>query len=326
LQQKTFAHKELWELSFYDYIDDSLLCKKYVQALVATVRGMSNANTIHFDRLQRFLKIEPNLFQVILKKIVEKNEKEGTRLQVWMDFFSEHFDKLGNDIELIKKAYFQQDKIHNHFDYKGKGFLNILEKDSNFLFEYTSALYSEKHFGLSANRKNLSFVWQVEKIESALTKVFDLVIKKEPYFGITDHFCNSFFRNLQVDEKERAKKFLLEYCKANNSDSHKMNIVTDIVRHSMPEIFEEVLLLFLSLNQDRETFSKIWWRGNRTSGSGNVILSDIEAADWRNILSLVEKSTVGIKLISIKQYLNEQIEACLKNGDRERLWRFTERY
>lgn len=327
LRRKTFNHKELWELSFYDYIADNLLNKEYIQALVDTVSSMSNANTIHFDRLQRFLKIEPNLFQVILKKIVEKNEKEGTRLQVWMDFFSEHFDQLGDDIDLIKKAYLQQDKIQNHFDYQGKGFLNILKKDSNFLYEYVSSLYSAKQFGLSGSHEDFSFVWKIQNTESVLTKVFDLIIEKEPYFfGISDHFCNSFFRNLQAEEKDRAKKFLLDYCKSNHTNSHKMNIVVDIARHSMRELFEDVLLLFLTLNQKRETFSEIWWRGNGTSGSGNVILSDIEAADWRNILSIVEKSSVGVSLIPIKQYLNEQIESCLKSGDRERLWRFIERY
>ncbi|ASS47509.1 MAG: hypothetical protein A3D31_16885 [Candidatus Fluviicola riflensis] len=326
LKRQSFNHKELWELSFYDYIADDLLSKEYVQALVDTISSMTNANTIHFDRLQRFLKFEPNLFQIILRKIVEKNEKEGTRLQVWMDFFSEHFERLGNDVELIKKAYLQQGKIHNHFDYQGKGFLNILKKDSNFIYEYVSDLYSVKHFGLSGSHKDLSFVWKIENIEPVLVKVFELILEREDYFGISDHFCNSFFRNLQGDEKERAKIFLLEYCKFNNADSNKMNIVVDIARHSMRELFEEILFLFLTLNQDRETFSKIWWRGNGTSGSGNVILSDIEAADWKNILSIVERSDAGIKLLPIKQYLNERVESCLRSGDRERLWRFTEQH
>lgn len=326
IQNQDFNHKGLWELSFYDYLEDSLLSYEYVKALVSTVSSLKDANTIHFDRLQRFLKIEPNLFQIILRTIVEKNEKEGTRLQVWMDFFSIHFDQLGDDIELIKKAYLQQDSIHNHFDYEGKGFLNILKKDTSFLLEYVKALYSEKQFGLSADKRNLGFVWQVEDIEQVLKDVFDLVIEKEPYFGILDHFCNSFFRHLQGESKEKAKLFLINYCKENYTSSDKMNVIVDIVRHSMRELFDEILLLFLSLSQDRELFSKIWWRGNGTSGTGNVILADIEAADWRNILSIVEKSTVGIKLIPIKKYINEQIEYCLKSGDWERQRRFLERH
>jgi hypothetical protein len=326
VQQQEFLNKGLWELSFYDYIEDSLISKEYVQALVHTVSSMKESNIIHFDRLQRFLKFEPNLFQIVLRTIVEKNEKEGTRLQVWMDFFSTHFEQLGDDNALIKKAYLQQDKILSHFDYEGKGFLNILKKDPKFLIEYVNSLYSDKHYDISSNHKNLAFVWQVENIEGEIKSVFDLVIDKEPYFGILDHFCNSFFRNLQGEMTERPKKFLLDYCKENFSDSNKMNVLIDIVRHSMKEMFEEILLLFLSLSQDRDIFSKIWWRGNGTSGTGNVILADIEMADWRNILSTVEKSKVGIKLIPIKKDLNEKIEYCQKSGDWERQRRFLERY
>jgi len=326
LQKQDFLYKGHWELSFYDYIDDSLLSKEYVQALVHTISIMKGTNTIHFDRLKRFLNIEPNLFQIILRTIVEKNEKEGTRLQVWMDFFSTHFEQLGDDFVLIKKGYLQQDKIHNHFDYEGKGFLNILKKDSSFLIDYVDSLYSEKNFSISSRHENLSFVWQVENIEAVLKNVFDLIIEKETYFGFSDHFCNSFFRNLQGETKERAKKFLIDYCKSNFSDSNKMNLIVDIVRHSMKDMFDEILLQFLSLSQDRDIFSKIWWRGTGTSGSGNVILADIEMADWLNILSIVEKSSVGMKLIPIKKYLNEQIEYCKKNGDWERQRRFLERY
>ncbi len=326
LKNHEFRHKSAWELSFYNSMDDSLLNKDYVQALINTVGNMSEANMIHFDQLQRFLTIEPDLFQIVLKRIVEKNENEGARLQVWMDFFSTHFDWLGDDIELIKKAYLQQDKIHHHFDYEGKGFLCILKKDSTFLLDYIRELYSVSQFGFLSDVKNLGFIWQVVNIENILKDVFDLVIANEPYFGISDHFCNSFFRNLQDETKERAKNFLIDYCKTNYTDSDKMNIVVDIARNSMGEMFDEILLLFLSLSQDRDVFSKIWWRGNGGSYSGDVIIADIEMADWRNILSIVEKSTAGIKLIPIKKYLNEQIEYCLKSGDWERQRRFLKRF
>ncbi len=325
IQSKDFNLKAHWELSFYDYLEDSLLTKGYVDAIVNTVSNMSGSNTVHFDRLQRFLSIEPNLFQVVLRKIVEKNEN-GTGLQVWMDFFSTHFDKLGDNIDLIKKAYIQQDKIHNHFDYEGKGMFNILKQDPQFLMEYVESLFSERKFGLSGDHRRLGFVWQVDGIEPVLTEVFDLVIEREPYFGILDHFCNSFFRNIPEDSKEKAKDFLFQFVRANNSDHQKVNVAVDIARHSMKEVFEEMLLLFLSINQEVGVFSKIMWRGSGTSGTGDVILADIEAADWRNILAIVNKSQMGIKLLPIKKYLNERIESCLKSGDWERQRRFLERY
>ncbi|WP_157676868.1 hypothetical protein [Chryseobacterium sp. T16E-39] len=326
IEQNNFIHKPLWELSFYDYLDDSLLSSKYVHSLLNTVRSMNDSYTIHFDRLKRFLMIEQNLFQIILKTIVQKNEKDGTKLQLWMDFFIEYFDQLGNDIELIKKAYIQQDKISNHFDYEGKGMLNILKEDPDFLLEYINSLYNEKQFGISGDRKHLEFIWQVEGIENVLLKVFDLIVEKEPYLGFGEHFCNSFFRNLKSDQKEKASQFIINYIKTNYANSNKMNIVVDIARHSMRELFDDILLLFLTLTQDKNIFDKIWWRGNGGTYSGNVNIGDIEATDWRNILSIVEKSNVGINLIPIKRYINEQIEYSLKRADWERQRRFLERY
>ena len=80
--------------------------------------------------------------------------------------------------------------------------------------------------------------------QKVLKTVFDLVIEKEPYFGILDHFCNSFFRNLRDGTNEKAKDFLRDYCKENFSDSNKMNVIVDIIRHSMKDMYDEILLLF----------------------------------------------------------------------------------
>ena len=80
-----------------------------------------------------------------------------------------------------------------------------------------------------------------------------------------------------------------------------------------------------SLTQEIDLFSKIWWRGNGgTVVCGDVNLGDLEASDWRNILSIVEKSDLGIKLIPIKKYLNSQIENALRYADWERKRKFIE--
>ena len=104
-----------------------------------------------------------------------------------------------------------------------------------------------------------------------------------------------------------------------------MNIIVDVIRHTMKSLYERVLLLFISLTQDVSLFSKIWWRGNGTSGVGEVILADIEAADWREIIAIVEKSDAGFKLYPIKEYLQEKIAQCLRHGDWERQNRFLRR-
>lgn len=324
LQQCEFELAELWELSFYDCIDDSLVNADLSVSLVKTISKMNNPNIIHFDRLERFLNVEPNLFQIILRTITEKNEREGTCLQVWMDFFSKHFDNLGDDIKLIKKAYIQQNLIQNDFDYEGKGFLEILKIDRNFLIEFIEGLYSasDRH-NLRGDHSDLSFVWYIENIEESLVQVFDLIIEKDVYFGILEHYCNVFFRNQKEEGlKKRADDFIRKYVIDNNQDYKKMQIIVDLIRHSRKELNEEIFLLFISLNQNIEIFGRLMWRGNGGTYSGDVIIGDIQAAEWRNLLEITNKSDLGIKLIPIKTYLNEEIQSCLQRGDRERERKF----
>ncbi|MCK5535685.1 MAG: ATP-binding protein [Bacteroidales bacterium] len=326
IQSNEFKDKHLWELSFHETIKYFLIDTKYIQALINTISNLNETTVIHIERFERFRAFEPNLFQILLTLIVDKNEKESFHLRLWMGFFSEHFDKLGDDIELIKKAYLQQGRIQPRFDFNGKGLLNILKVDSIFLVEYVDNLYSNDEFRNSGSHTNLSFVWQIPEIESIIEKVFDLSVEEEQYLGILEHSANSFFHNLQNGSKEKATKFLINYSKIYHSDPKRMNIVVDITRHAMKELFEDVLLQFISLNQNIEVFSRIWWRGNGSSGVGDIILADIEAADWRNILSIIEKSNIGIKLLPIKRYVSEKIESCLKSGDFERQRRFLERF
>lgn len=114
----------------------------------------------------------------------------------------------------------------------------------------------------------------------------------------------------------------MKYLKTVYSDPNRINLVVDIVRNSCKELFESVLLTYVSLNSNTEDFDKIYWRGNEGSYSGDVIIGDIEATEWHNILSIIEKSPLGIDLIPIKKYVIDQESVALKRGESERERRF----
>ena len=187
IQEQDFLHKPMWELSFYDHLDNGFLNEDYIQTLLKTVDSIHDRYMIHFDRLKKFLVIEPKLFQLLLQRIVEKNEKEEKKIQLWIDLFEKDFDLLGDDIDLIEKAYLQQEEINSHLDYEGKAFLNILQKDSKFLLKYVANLYKADGFSLSGDSKNFGFIWKVRDIENDLEEVFNFITEKDRYLGIGDH-------------------------------------------------------------------------------------------------------------------------------------------
>jgi hypothetical protein len=142
------------------------------------------------------------------------------------------------------------------------------------------------------------------------------------YHAILPVHLNMFFKNLNEQEKEVANEFLYQYVKQNSHNSLKINIVIDIVRHSRKELFEKIINIYISSNSDVNDFKEIWWRGNGGSYSGDVIFGDIEAADWRNILNIIEKSEHSVEIYPIKKYLIDQEANALKSADWERKNRF----
>ena len=234
-------------------------------------------------------------------------------------------DLLEANIELGKRIYIKQAAIQHHFDYQ-KGMLSsLLIKDSKFLINYINALYFNNSTKCKLDNDSvLSIVWNIDSIEDVLIEVFEMFCKEKPYF-ISKHFCNSFFRNMSVEAKERAGLFLLDYCKQNYNDTQKINIIVDIARNSMKEYYSRILLLYISLTQDKDMFSEIYWCLSEGVYAGDVIIGDVEAAKWHNVLSIVNQSNIGYRLIPIKQFINEQIEICQRSAEKDRRYRFIER-
>jgi hypothetical protein len=173
----------------------------------------------------------------------------------------------------------------------------------------------------------LGFVWDCETIESIFCTVFNLMTENAEDYSFSEDRINDFF---YFDNNEifklKAKKFLFNYSKENIKNTTKINLVIDIMLHSMREYYEEYILFVLDLNCDVTFFSKIYWRGQSTFGMGDVILEEIDASDWRNILSVVDKSEPGIKLIPIKRYIKDMIDSCTRSADKRRREQFLYQY
>jgi len=325
LQKSEFKYKPTWELMFLENIPIQLATEQHIVLIKNSINNINYYCTIFFDKLEKFQIFDQNLLRNILNIIVNKNEN-NEKIHLWYDTFDKYFEQLGDDIELIKKAYLQQVSLENIFDYDKKSFLKILTKDKYFLLEFVKYLYtknSDKYY--IKDEHELIIIWQVGNIETVLNDVFDLICEKENYYYILKEYCNSFFYNIKEYTKERAKIFLFNYCKKNYKNSDKVNLIINIIRHTMREYYEDIILLYLSLTQDKELFSEISWRENvNKTYSYDVNFGDMEASDWRNIYSIVDKSELGIKLLPIKQYINSNIEIALKRAEFERKRKYLE--
>jgi len=321
ISQKNYALKTQWKLIFFTYIDQSIITGKTIRDLITTAEEITENSYFSIGTFYRYLNVEPKLFEILLQIIVRKNEQSS--IVIWDELYDEYYHLIGNDHSLIEKSYLQQCKIHSHFDYNAKGLRNIVNDNHAFLKEYIDYILSlDMHLSHSNEKRSLSFVWEIDKIEGYLNEIFDRCSDRQPYIGINDHLCNQFFYSIEPEYKEKGKMFLFNYVSENYLDSNRINIIVDICRHSMKELFEEVLLLYVSLDVTDKDFARIYWRGNGGVVMGEVNWGDLEASDWTNIMNILMKSNLGAKLLPIKRYVQREIDSALSYGDQIRMRKF----
>jgi hypothetical protein len=335
-----YKRKTEWNLSFFKYLKHNELEKENflirffkwlgiysnnnitVHEFLSVYKSINNPITLRFDKLVRFNSIYPNLFNKILIIVTRKIDSEGTRIKILRDLFSDHIEELRGDYELIKKAYLQQTDINDHFDPSSKGLVQILSSHKKFLLDYVKHLYSKDEYKQPSTYLDLSGIWALESIDNEVKDVFNWIADNEVVLRIDKHFCNVFFKNLKDEEKETAKKFLLDYIKENYDEPNRIEIAIDVIRESFEYLFEEGVRNFISLNQNIEDFKKINWFKSGDTIIGNANFGDIRAAKWKKLLSIVEKSDLGIKILPIKNYLKQRIKSELQFAESEKQRRF----
>jgi uncharacterized protein YlzI (FlbEa/FlbD family) len=320
-----FKSKSQWLLSFYGNLDHNLITLNDSHEALASIKSIDESLRLTLETFEQYLKVDSNFFEKVLKIVKEVNDSDRVKLRLWEDVYYKYFAYLGEDNKLLEDSYLQQIELEQHYDFESKGFKNILLKDVKFLSRYFDRKSKKDRFGLGYDERKLHFVWEIEGIESQLISIYDGMADDKFAHGLFGERHTVFFRNIEPEYELKADAFILSYTKANIRDVNKVNMMVDIARTVRRNIYDDIVLLYLSFNQEVADFKKIWWRGNGGSYSGHVIIGDIEASEWKSIQRIVEKSDQGIKLIPIKRYLNDMVESCLRQGDWERERKFLER-
>ena len=324
LQDWKHQSKIYWQLSFFDYLPDEYVNDFYKNELLFTINSINVKCYIRFESFEKFLLIDNNIILIILQIVVEKMENDKVEIMLSYHFFEKYSRKLEDNFDLLKKAYIlQEKKVGNSFDLNHAGFETLVRINPEFFNDYISLVYAANQDSFSDNFYNgLPFVWDLDNHNLLLKNAINAIIDNRFYMGISVHPISVFFLGLNDERKVKAKVFLLNYITEYSSDTDKMNSVFDVLRHSMSDFFEEAFLHFLNVNSNLGDFQKIWWCGNGGTYSGEVIIGEVKARDWQNILEMVMKSKNQLDIIPIKAYVKKQISCSLENAEDERKRKF----
>lgn len=310
-----------WKLDVLTSLHERDISEQHLLRLFEFLNISKIGFGINYQRFQKYEKLDSDFFIKVLQIIVERTEKENLKIWIYEDSFIE-ISKSIKDINLLKKAYIQQDKLNDHFDYDGKALLTILKKDSDFLLELVKAILdNSNHIHKSREHKELSIVWELLNPTSIMNKIVEYIINIDDYYYSRDHFLNAFFKRLNSNAK-KADNYLVYMVGAYNSKPKIIDAAFDIIYNSRKELFEKAFITYIKQNQSVECFKKINWLDRQITYSGGAIVGAIKAAKWEKILNFIENANLGMKTLSIKRYIRQKIDDQLQRAEYERKRKF----
>lgn len=313
-----------WKINFFNYIPDNYIDEFYCEKLLETVQNINKYAYLYIEGYSRFNLKDKKITKTILRIISDKIENLKLTITYSDDVFENNLDAFDSDYELIKRSYFQQYKINYSqiFDFKGKGFEQIFKIFPNFLLDFISEFYTDHGFVDRNTNIKIPFIWNTDGHHALIEEALNLIIERNPYFGIGDHSVNIFFNDISESNKENVITFVRKYIAKYKDDSSKINLIFDGIRHCSHMQFEDFLLFFLSINPKLETFKNIDWAGHVGTQVGEVSFGELYAKRWEGILEIVNKSDATLAMIPIKGYLKEKIRDQYKWAESERERRF----
>lgn len=310
-----------YKLIFIELLCEEFVDENYTNKLLELLESIENQRFFSFDMLLKFEIYNPNVYEDVLKIIIQKKKQE---IQIFVDhnFFKKYSEKLKHNILIIEDLYLLE-FIHNknHFDYKRDGLKEILQIDKNFIWKYISLFFDKYGHRSVTHEDQLGFIWSIFNV-SFIEEIFNSFIENTYYFGLGKEGIDMFFINVTDIDKIKALEFLQNYLIKYSDNSTKVNSVISVIRHYFSDVFDDFLLLYLEHNSNVDDFSKIWWRGNGGTYHGDVNIGEIHENDWQRIYKIVESAKDQLELIPIKTRIKQEINWALQEAERERLRKF----
>jgi len=311
---------EIWKMELLTSLPIESITKKHLSRLYTVLNEINRNFRIQLERLRKYEKIDPKILPKVLHTVVSKIAEENLKIWLREEFFVQVGDLI-EDIEILKKAYLQQDELDHHFDYSGEGLLAILKRDSSFLLEFIKEIFGKDRQENAKDHKEMAIVWKLPNVEEILNEVIEYMANIVDHYFLRERFVNVFFQRL-TNNGEKADKFLLKLIEKYSDQSKMIRMAFDVIYNSRKALFEEAFRTYIQKNQKVECFKEIRWTDNQVTYSGNAIVGAIRAAKWEKLLSSVENAKLGTKTRTIRNYIKGRRDSELRYAEDEKRRKF----
>ncbi|TDO25359.1 hypothetical protein [Sediminibacterium goheungense] len=312
--------RDLWLLNFFCFLPEKYITEEYTKQLLELVAQINDNRYIPVDELLKFEKFDSNLLKKIITSVVRSISDKNYRTSLSYHFFENYAERLKEDFDLLTEAYFQQETITDHYDFSKKGLQQLVSIKPEFLITYINKKFHEKSWETTDADDNLTFIWSLNLPYAMLSQVADRII--ESTYPIGEHALNRMFQGTPPDQQNIAFIFLDDYFTQSIRNYKKIEAIVNVLKYSFPSKLNNYIKKYLELNPDPMEFQKIEWIGTGGVYSGDIIIGELRAKDWEEVLKVVTNMEDQIAMLPIARYIKSRIEDELRSAEQEKERKF----
>ena len=284
ISQMDFPAKLGWSFAYYHWVPPEEVKFEHLNQLEMLFREAALGELPNsLDFLLTYQRLDGQLVARITEVILERAKVDIGYAHVLVSLFypDTETNKVMTDLfsvnlDLLKRAYFEVQKVDENIDYDGHTFARILDVDPEFILQYIDKMFEKKEW-LSHydDTRDYSFLWIRGDHKAIMTKVVRHIYEWEqtPSLGT---YLEVFFVTRENGENksriiEKQDGFLKELIERYYDDSEFMQFVFDLVAEFPPERRHQFVALFVKHNRDYQDFEKLRLEPSHWGWEGSAV-------------------------------------------------------
>lgn len=326
LEKNCYEKNQYWLLAFHEtlpveYIHSEEQCRKLLIKFYDILPAAKRNYNLPFI-IDKYASFENKA--TICNKVMDILLNQSS-INIEHHFIEYLLNQQNLNVEKIKKLYLSGVLNIEHFDYKRKVFIQLLQLDNIFIIQYLDTIHYESISLRNFYEEHFELIWDLENHEAIIMTAIEYIANR-PIIAFNEDIYAAFFMNLDKNEN-KALKFIHNFINKHYNKEEYISIIFAIIANTIPKEKCRFIEQFLRLNNDFNIFRNIYFFPCSGTCSGSWIPHiQHEIIEWKSILETVQHMDMGIKLLNHCEYIERQIKFCEENIKQESKREFIDRY
>jgi len=321
IDSKTFKRKNSWKTCWYSQLSVNDINEKTVSNFLSHLKSIDlDSIPIRIGFLDNYTSVDKYIYSKTAQILTGRAEENIHFIRPLSNLFNNCNDNFGKSIELFNGdttllliSYLLSFRLDIHFDCSGECLSLLMDYDKSLLNKVIDAIYEKENYSSSCtSMPDLKFLWErtsyYEDIETYAKHVFEKGIN---LFSFGDSIFTQLFAKEKgvEDTSEIADKkcrFLKKSISENINNIDYICFIFEASTYMSEDVRIELIVYFLSLNQDIEDFKRVDFEFTTDLYSGSKVPYFEKEKGF--LMKIIPRLN-SIDLLDHKSYIEQQIES-----------------